>query len=342
MKILLLADLHLTDKSSEEYRWGVFNWIMELVRTYKLENIIILGDITDSKDKHSAVLVNRMVDELSRITYLSVNIYIVMGNHDYIDPNTPFFGFLNRIQRINFVSKTSGFFLKETYFYLIPNNGMSLNNRKDIDLENMYSADYVFIHETINQAVGSNGFKLPGLKPEFFKDCKGKVYSGDIHVPQFIDPIRYVGAPYSIKFGDEYAGGGIIIDTERGGTDLDVFYDSPMRLSIKVKDSSELLGLYNIGNLREGDHLKVKVQLPRGRIQDWGFHRDEIKAFCANKGIELFGIALEEIKRVKLKKKGESKVVNSGTPDSILKEYAKRESIGDEVITAGLSLLGEK
>ena len=101
MSILLIGDTHLTDKPRDAYRFGIFEWIAKQQAKYKPEATFIMGDLCDAKDRHSAALVNRLVDELGTLN----EVYILMGNHDYIDHNTPFFKFLSKLEGVHFVTK---------------------------------------------------------------------------------------------------------------------------------------------------------------------------------------------------------------------------------------------
>ena len=67
MNILLLADLHLTTTSRDEYRWKLFPWLYEAIIKNTVKYLFILGDLTESKNYHSAQLVNRIVDELCKL-----------------------------------------------------------------------------------------------------------------------------------------------------------------------------------------------------------------------------------------------------------------------------------
>lgn len=46
---IMISDLHLTDSPRDEYRWGLFPWLREQIKVYKIEHLLILGDITDRK-----------------------------------------------------------------------------------------------------------------------------------------------------------------------------------------------------------------------------------------------------------------------------------------------------
>ncbi|RPI87194.1 MAG: hypothetical protein EHM40_23155, partial [Chloroflexi bacterium] len=84
MTWLVTSDLHLTDRPRDAHRFGLFKWLAKKQRKHGVKATFILGDITDKKDNHSSALVNRVVNEL---TQLEPPVYVLKGNHDFIDPN---------------------------------------------------------------------------------------------------------------------------------------------------------------------------------------------------------------------------------------------------------------
>src|SRR5258706_13941052 len=101
MSYLLVGDTHFSDRPKDAYRFGIFRWIHEQQKKYQPAATFILGDVCDRKDNHSAALVNQITNELNR---LEKPIFILKGNHDYTDPENPFFGFLSFMKGITFVS----------------------------------------------------------------------------------------------------------------------------------------------------------------------------------------------------------------------------------------------
>ena len=94
MSILIATDLHLSDRQRDRHRFGIFKWLREQQMKYQTKAVFILGDLTETKDTHNANLVNRIVDNLCS---LAPPVFVLKGNHDYIDPSNPFFGFLDYI-----------------------------------------------------------------------------------------------------------------------------------------------------------------------------------------------------------------------------------------------------
>src|SRR5882724_7118261 len=100
MKWLLTSDLHLSDKPRDAYRFGLFPWLAKQQKAHNVDAIFILGDLTENKDRHSAKLVNQTIESLLT---LRPPVYILRGNHDGIDPGSPFFKFVNSIEGIKLI-----------------------------------------------------------------------------------------------------------------------------------------------------------------------------------------------------------------------------------------------
>ena len=93
MNSLVTGDWHFSDNPRDDYRHAYMKKLMRLIKRKKVNNLIVLGDLTEEKDRHSAWLVNQVVLHFAELSQLC-KIYILRGNHDYVDPDTPFFSFL--------------------------------------------------------------------------------------------------------------------------------------------------------------------------------------------------------------------------------------------------------
>ena len=74
--MLLISDLHFTDKVQDEYRWDVFDFVRDYYNKTEDKNLIILGDLTDSKDHHSSILVNQIVYMIRQMVEIGMEVYI--------------------------------------------------------------------------------------------------------------------------------------------------------------------------------------------------------------------------------------------------------------------------
>lgn len=333
MGLLLTADIHLTDNPRDAYRWGLFTWLGEQHATH----IAILGDLTDAKDRHSAALVNRLVRAVRDLADHCEQIIILKGNHDYIDPACPFFGFLRAIDGVSVVAiKPRAFTVDGREVLAIP-NGMVEGEPGDlVGAWNDY--DLVLTHETYDGCLTENGTELRGLPPSIFKGFAGKVWSGDIHVPQKVGKtIEYVGAPYRVRFGDQFEPRCVLIDKAGKATDLP--FPCPSKHTITISTAADLdkalRGIYR------GDQVKVRVLLKRSEYADWPKLKASIKEAAASAGFELYGPELLPLKQQVPRPDEADKVTGRRTPIEVVKDYAKTKRMTKETEAAGLALLKE-
>ena len=203
--ILVTTDLHLTDRERDAYRWDLFPWLEEQAKEEGDKHLLILGDLTDEKDGHSARLVNRIVDTLTRFVSLGMRVWILKGNHDYIDPDCPYFRFLNMTHGIRFLHKPVVGSIGQTNTAFLPHSRNPVEEWQDFRMDD---ASMVVCHQTFNGADAGKGHRLDGgISSRYFSDERNMdllVLSGDIHVPQQCGDVTYVGCPYPISFGDAF------------------------------------------------------------------------------------------------------------------------------------------
>ena len=207
LNTLLLSDLHLNDSLETEYRWEIFNFIKHLRLNEEtpnaFKNIFILGDLTDQKDRHSGKLVNRIIDHFVELSKHH-RIYILRGNHDGLDPEWPYFRFLNHFENIFFIKDTAKITIDGSvplHFYAHGYSSQFVPNPDGIS----------FFHETFRGVVYKTGQVADGehlTSPEFEALC----FSGDIHEPQQVGDVIYVGSQYHTRFGDEFNPRAILLD----------------------------------------------------------------------------------------------------------------------------------
>lgn len=203
MTVLLTSDVHFTTAPRDSYRWGLFPWLKETIEKHKVTTLVINGDLTEAKDRHPSALVNSLVSWVAVLASMC-DVVINKGNHDGLDLSQPFFGFLKDIPGVIFVTDPAEVDLPLGKALFLPNTPDPEAEWKDLRAGfNNYSA--IFCHQTFQGCVRDNGTKSDeGAALSLFKGYRGKVYSGDIHVPQKLGPVTYIGAPYRIRFGDTF------------------------------------------------------------------------------------------------------------------------------------------
>lgn len=286
MTSLATADLHLDDTPRNQYRWDILSWLENKATQLSCDLILVVGDLTDAKDKHSHRIVNRLVDFL----HGSANQWVfVTGNHDYVEPSKPFFRFLDHLENVRWVVKPTRMKLPVALDYgetlLLPATAdAEAEWRPLLNVKVLY--EYVFMHGTFAGTLSETGYELPGLRRDFFDMTKiGRVYAGDIHVPGVVAPrIESLGAPYRVRFGDHYEPRVVHI----GKRDIRNLYPKLlMRHVVEVRNTDDL---DKYDEVLSGDQVKIRVKLKRNQLVEWKRMRREIYDAAGKLGWEVCGI----------------------------------------------------
>jgi hypothetical protein len=119
----------------------------------------------------------------------------------------------------------------------------------------------LFMHATVTGAVVENGVVMENSKfPILPRSCK--VYSGDVHVPQTVANITYVGAPYPIKFGDKYPCRMLLLDEH-----YNIKLQIPLQSLRKIMLDISSVGLRHL-QIRHGDQVKIRFSAPPTRSRN--------------------------------------------------------------------------
>ena len=335
---LLIADLHLTASPRDEYRWALFPWLRRIVYEDKVKTLNILGDLSDAKDFHPSPLVNRIAQEMRLMVTECPNLAINMipGNHEWMKQGEEFWRFLNHLGdgRIRYmttpgedpdVSGPRAYFLP---FTKTPNKDWANMNFEDYD--------YVFMHQTLRGSIASNGEAMPGEElPEDVLATARKVYSGDIHVPQVVGCVEYVGSPYHVHFGDDFKPRVVLLETN--GRPVDLHMQSPRRVMLKVGASTDNPNL-DILFLKQGDHVKLRVELGEADKHAWQSIRREWLALLKRCGVEVHGVELVVQKSRRRLAEGQRQRSSTHPADAVTR-YVMAEELGATALDIALELL---
>ena len=194
---LLISDLHLTSNPRHEYRWGLFKWLANECASEKVKTLVILGDLTDAKGYHPAELTNKLVERITMLTWLGIEVIILPGNHDYLREGHTYFEFLRFIPGVKFMQTMTALDEDDgpTAFFL-PHNKNPSKAWAGLDFSHY---DYLFMHQTVKGSIASNGQLMDGEPLPPLNAVK--VYSGDIHVPQVIGGgrVRWEPVPRALR-----------------------------------------------------------------------------------------------------------------------------------------------
>lgn len=335
MTILISTDLHMTDKPRDNYRFGLFDFLVAERAKHKASLTLILGDITDLKDNHSSKLVNTIVDGIHRLAE-DAPVIILKGNHDYLaDPDSPFFDFLNYHKNIRFVTTPLTWETSEgKKLLLLPH----IRNEDEWDNFRLDTRpDYAFIHQTVTGAISETGRRLDGYSLKPLKRLRCPVFAGDVHKPHTIGPVTYIGPPYHIKFGDNFEPRCAVLNQQTGKL-KNIYFECPRKWSLDIDDPDELL---RDKRLRSGDQVKVNLELHREDIVDWPAHKERISSILKQLGLQSFGIELKVDKTV-VKKKGktnEEVVKRTRAPQEVFGNFCKSEKLSKAIRVAGKKIM---
>ena len=282
MNMIIASDLHMTDAPRDAYRLQFFPWLAAEAIRRRANYIIILGDLTEAKDRHSAVLSNAIADGLKQLDTAAPTI-VLMGNHDYISPETPFFRWLQYTGVEYFIEPTKRT-LGDAKCLFLPHTRAV---RAYAEGYRMSDFDYIFAHQTFHGASIGGGRRLDGLPSDTFTGTRARVYCGDVHVPQRLANIEYVGAPYHVDFGDEYIPRVIFDDGQRFE---DVSPPFPAKRKMIIDGVDHLTDM----RVNPGDMIKIEVRLKRQEFDTWNECRRRVQEFAERQRAVLCGCRLVE------------------------------------------------
>ncbi len=282
---LLTTDLHLSEKSEDQYRFDLFPWIIKHFRN-KVGTVIILGDLTDRKNYHADFFVNKVVDCIRSLAK-HFNVYILCGNHDYdVDPTQPFFGFLGKYTNVTYISTPMIYHNK----LFLPHSRKPGKDWGILSKPEMGSVDIIFMHQTFRGSVSESGRVLEGISSRRFQRFECPIFSGDIHVPQQLGPITYIGCPYHIHYGDKFEPRMLLLN--RKFETQDVQFPAPRKFMLDLSHGRELREIRR--EFRSGDRAKVRIHLPRSGFVHWPKHRDLVRKTAKKIDLQLHSVILKE------------------------------------------------
>lgn len=342
MRALITSDLHLTSRSRDAYRWALFPWLQKQIERRDIGHLFILGDITDQKDRHPSKLLNYILTEFQELAQM-VKVWVLMGNHDYVDPRVPFLlRALNGIRNCQFIIEPTWLGIDDQEVLFLPH---TRKPAKDWAKINARKATMVLMHHTFSGAMTSNGWKMEegGSVRKTMERLRipaaAAFVSGDIHVPQTLGHLTYCGSPYPIRFGDDWKPRVLMFDSGRD----DSLVSLPRACAKKTVARIGSIDDLEEAGLTPGDQAKVVIELPRSRFCDWSDLRNEVREWAAENEVILGGIELREkpakVKRARL---GDDITISKrlGHEDQA-KEFAKARGLDEEVgVSIVRSLLG--
>lgn len=330
---VLASDLHLTANPADRYRWGLFPWLCDELQAERAQTLVLLGDLTDAKDYHPAELVNAVVDAVNRLRAAVPRVIILMGNHDLLKANQMFFQFLGTLPGVEVISKpTEDSDLVGPPTFFLPYSKTPARDWAGMDFSHYH---YLFMHQTVAGSVASNGQTMDGESLPAL--AASKVYSGDIHVPQTVGPVEYVGSPYHVHFGDKFVPRCIAVDRQRVAHDL--HFKCINRVTLDAR-SIEDLGT-KMDALHGGDQVKIRLTLRESDKHAWQRLRREATQMARDACLELHGLDLivdRRRRRVGATTAAGTPAAHKSPQESLL-EFVAADDLGASLLDTGLECL---
>lgn len=271
--MLLTADLHLDDNPENEYRWNVFSSLVDNAPFNG--QVAILGDLTDQKNRFSSVLVNRLVSELKNLCECKCEVYILMGNHDAPVNGPPFWNFLNEIKGIHYISEPTYSHRDRLW---LPFSKEPDKDWKDVDWTRSRVA---FLHQFLDGSV-IRGNKISGSNIHLPDGLL--YYAGDVHEPQKVDKVLYVGAPHPVDFGDHYHCRLLLLN-EDYHIKREVSLSTTKKMSVTISNLSDLEKLTEV---QKDDKIRIHYSLGISDISKTPEIESQIQVWAMQKKVNVY------------------------------------------------------
>lgn len=216
MKTMIIGDIHFGIRNNSEtylnfQKTWFYDELIPSIKKHKCDNVVFLGDIFDSRNSLSPMVINTAREIFKDLTKVS-KIHCILGNHDIFFRNKKSVHSLTILedQGVTVYEKPTEIELGDEKVLMLPwVIADELEDVKNLLVNNNY--DMLFGHLEIN------GFEMvpgvveqKGLNSSLFANCKN-VYSGHFHLKRDNGNINYVGTPYELTWSDFSDPKGVLI-----------------------------------------------------------------------------------------------------------------------------------
>lgn len=334
MSTLVTADLHLNNNSRDSYRHAFIGELIELIKAHKVDTLLILGDLTHEKDCHNAELVNAIINYLYEFRPLC-EIYVLRGNHDCLDPNMPFFRFTGRLPHVTWINDPQWIDLRDLgHCLFLPHTRDHTRDWKGFVKD--LGTTWTFCHNTFDGADAGGGRRLRGIPTDVFS-AGTRVISGDVHIPQELGCVTYVGAPYTINFGDAYTSR-VLIFSDKKRQLLSVPVEGPQKRLIEIPldvTEAKLNKLWK--TVYPGDVLKVKVDILPEQYKEWPNIRAKVHKWAEKTEAIVHAVVPAKVPLTKLKTITSMPARFKNDPE-LIRHFGRRKSLPISTLKTGLWL----
>jgi predicted phosphodiesterase len=328
MVTLVTADLHLSPNPRDAYRLRWCEGLPDLLEKENADRLIIAGDLTSAKDYHGAWLTNKIVAVI-RAAAEVCPVYIYSGNHDYTSAAIPFFGFLGKYDRVRWIKEITPLTLKGLGRCLFIPHQRKLDAWQNM-AELKQDWDWVFAHATFKGARNEQEMELDGAPIGLM--LGHRVVSGDVHVPQKLGPVTYVGPPFLINHGDSYTPR-ILLLTEHGMNQR--LCEGPRKLLIEIGSLDQL----EKQKTKPDDIIKLRYSLASHDYDKWPSVRKKIEEWAKQRRVLLDAILPVPLLDGKPPKRVDTPTPATTSDEDIIKAYCDRYRVGEKTLKLGLCLI---
>lgn len=334
MTVLITADLHRSANPRDRYRHAFNNHLLAAIGKHRVKRLLVLGDLTDQKDYHSAWLTNRMVDDFARLAK-ECPVDILQGNHDYTEANTPFFGLMRHIDGIRWIKHVAAIELPElgvAKCLFIPHKRTLKEWEEVSEVELHKKWQWVFTHATFDGSLNEAGQEMEGVPVALLRG--NRTISGDVHTPQKLGPVTYVGAPYRINFGDTFTPRMLLI-----GDGLKAIpCPGPQKVLADIYDLRDLKQIAQ--DNYKGDMIKVRYHIRAKDYAKWPELRRDIQQWADKAEMKLDSVTpvpILDVDQPANKKTAEP--VKQRTDDDYLTDYANRHKVDKATLVTARKIM---
>lgn len=327
-RTMITADLHLSDQPVNAYRLDFVEKQLPKLMKYRDAGILVIaGDLTDQKDRHSAWLTHHVVDLLSLLAEIA-EVFVIEGNHDFLDIEYPFFRFLEQldsVRRIHWISKPT---LINDGVLLLPHT-----SEHKQDWKNLPRSRLIVTHNTFDGSLSEHGGKMRGIPLSALP--KVPIISGDVHQPQTLGRLSYVGPPYTVRFGDDFEPRVLLVNENAGIVSFPT--NSPRKRLVDLEYPWKKSAFDRI---QRGDIVKLRIAITQQEASQWPQIRADAQSLASSKDCHIFAVQplMRNIRRYRPTTTGSS---NSKSDAKLIREYCSRRNADPATTKTGLTIASE-
>lgn len=331
MTTLVTADAHFSANPRDAYRFRFLEETLPaLMAEHGAQRLLVLGDLTEQKDGHGPGLVNRIVDGFAALAE-SADVYLLKGNHDYLAEDVPFFRYMGHLPRTHWINDPEEMRLRGLGRCLFLPHTRDLGDWADwVLLAKKY--DWYFCHQTFGGADLGHGHRADGAQdPRATFGKNARVVSGDVHVPQELGPVTYIGSPYTIDFGDDFEPRVLVLDREEMRS---VPVPGPQKRLVTIRSRTDAYP-----NVGPGDIVKLRIEVPAGNETSRAEWRAQAYRWAEAAGVQLYTVQVV----TPTTRPGEKAAATrrQRTDEELVRAYAKKLGKGKTTVAAGMKIVEE-